>query len=249
MTDWCEFKKGYVYFIAEAIPYHETSEPYRTRDGEYYVKYVKIGWTDNTPEQRLKALQTSSPRELFVLGSVHTHREAEGMIHKVLDYGRVRGEWFDFQAIGEHLAMWVPVWDYYNLDSNILNVDRYDFKDTIQKEKKHFEISDAFNDIINYYPKTNSGSLLRPTTARKMHFDIIGNMINIGDTYYQISNSSTFGDNVKLSESTLSIFFELCKRFNLVDIMNEISSHAKRSYGRIYQDTFMDDMAKQLFKP
>ncbi len=233
--DWIDFKKGYVYFIAEAISYSERNEIYNTKynnevyctkNKDYYVRYVKIGWTNNKPNKRLKALQTSTPRNLFILGSIYTHREAEAMIHKVLDHGRVKGEWFDLNIIGEQLAMWVPIWDYYDLDNNILNMNKYVFKDKTLKEKKLFELSNEFNDILQHYPKNiyfpKIGSLLKPTMARKMHFDFIGNMINIGDKYYQIQNSGTFGDVTKISESTLLMFFELCKKFNFIDSMKII---------------------------
>ena len=71
------FKKGYIYFV----------------QGEL-TKHVKIGFTRNHPEQRIKALQIGSPDRLLLLGWCHGRRIAEGTLHSKFAPQRLFGEWF-----------------------------------------------------------------------------------------------------------------------------------------------------------
>jgi hypothetical protein len=56
---------------------------------------VKIG-RGNSPEQRLRELQTSSPIELRLLGTRPGGARAEAELHKQFSANRIRGEWFRF---------------------------------------------------------------------------------------------------------------------------------------------------------
>ena len=252
---WDECEKGYVYFIAEALPYHgrmDVPGQYRTETGQFRVEYIKIGWTTKEPKKRLAALQTANPRALFILGSIFTNSEAEGMIHRTLVNGRVRGEWFDFKVIGEHLAMWMPIFDYYDFDRDVLNRSIHAPKVRTPQEKTYFDIPDSFNEIIQYFPKrihnlSYTSSLLEPTTANKMHFDIINNIINKGDLYYKIQYRA-WDQVTKISESTLSMFFKLIEEFNLKEIMKILSDRNKNYLFMEPNDPFLDEQAKHFFK-
>jgi len=253
---WDSYENGYVYFIAEALPYHggmDVPGQYRTETGDFRVENIKIGWTTKEPKKRLAALQTANPRELFILGSIFTNSEAERMIHRTLANGRVRGEWFDFKAIGERLAMWMPIFDYYDFDRNVLNLSRYGLKGRAQQEKTYFEIPDSFNEIIRFFPdyihnRSYTSGLLKPTTARKMHFDIINNIINEGDLYYKIENGAGYDQVTKISSSTLSMFFTLIEQFNLKEIMQILADKNKNYLSIKPSDPFLDEQAGHLFK-
>ena len=253
---WDEYDKGYVYFVAEALPYHgriDVPGQYRTETGQFRVEYIKIGWTTKEPKERLTALQTANPRELFVLGSIFTHSEAERMIHTTLVDGRVRGEWFDFKAIGERLAMWMPIFHYYDFDRDVLNRSIHAPKVRTPQEKTYFEIPDSFNEIIQFFPdyihnRSYNSGLLKPTTANKMHFDIINNIINEGDLYYKIENGAGWDQVTKISESTLSMFFKLIEKFNLKEVMKILSDRNKNYLSIKPNDPFLDEQFGHLFK-
>ena len=55
---------------------------------------VKIGFTRNNPEQRLRALQTGCPLDLVLVGSVIGCERMEAELHKVFGNDHARGEWF-----------------------------------------------------------------------------------------------------------------------------------------------------------
>jgi hypothetical protein len=57
------------------------------------TEYVKIGTTDNV-ERRLRAIKTSSPFELNLIGVIRGGRELEKQIHGIFQHLRIRGEWF-----------------------------------------------------------------------------------------------------------------------------------------------------------
>ena len=59
--------------------------------------YLKIGIADS-PEARLKALQTASPVPLTSLATWHTLRAMERILHKEFAHLRVQGEWFKNSA-------------------------------------------------------------------------------------------------------------------------------------------------------
>jgi len=58
--------------------------------------YIKIGYTANTPRQRLQSLQIGNPIELVIVhtmpGDVSTERYIHGMFHA----SHYRGEWFKY---------------------------------------------------------------------------------------------------------------------------------------------------------
>ena len=55
---------------------------------------IKIGWAKN-PERRLKALQTSHPCELRIIGIIPGTRVEERALHAHFARARLKGEWFN----------------------------------------------------------------------------------------------------------------------------------------------------------
>jgi len=55
---------------------------------------IKIGYTENNPESRLKALQTGNSNTLTLLGYIDGEEQQEKMIHRFFNGYRINGEWF-----------------------------------------------------------------------------------------------------------------------------------------------------------
>lgn len=73
--------------------------PHRTssRGYVYFIscgEHIKIGFSTR-PLDRLRALQTSHPDALEILGTIKCNRSLEAKLHKRFADLRVRGEWFD----------------------------------------------------------------------------------------------------------------------------------------------------------
>lgn len=68
---------GYVYFI---------TDPFN----------IKIGYTKNNPNKRLKQLNTGSPNQLYLLGYIKGTKKDEDRLHKTFNEFKIRnnGEWF-----------------------------------------------------------------------------------------------------------------------------------------------------------
>lgn len=60
------------------------------------TRNFKIGFTDVSPENRLKNLQTASPYDLVLLGYREGTKETERKLHQKLYRHHKRGEWFEF---------------------------------------------------------------------------------------------------------------------------------------------------------
>ena len=69
--------KGFVYFFSNS-------------------KNIKIGYTKNNPENRLKQLNTGSDTQLYMLGYIQGSIELEKSLHKKFGQDRIRqnAEWF-----------------------------------------------------------------------------------------------------------------------------------------------------------
>src|SRR5262245_44274909 len=65
---------------------------YFTRDAQ--TKAIKIGYSRN-PRKRRSSLQTATPNELVLLGTVHGGLEDERAYHRHFERHRLHGEWFD----------------------------------------------------------------------------------------------------------------------------------------------------------
>lgn len=65
---------------------------YFITDGDY----IKIGYTKNNSDKRLKQLQTSNAKRMFVVGYVEGDKTVEKNLHKKFNDCIVRqnGEWF-----------------------------------------------------------------------------------------------------------------------------------------------------------
>lgn len=57
---------------------------------------VKIGWADEAPLERLRALQTGFWEELKIIRLMDGPRALEGWLHQFFSEQRIRGEWFRF---------------------------------------------------------------------------------------------------------------------------------------------------------
>lgn len=83
-------------FGSRNYPYSPPSERlgvvYFIRDG---VGAVKIGFTSDSPEKRLAALQTSNPNRLELVGFFPARKCDETTIHRYFRRHRLRGEWFN----------------------------------------------------------------------------------------------------------------------------------------------------------
>ena len=78
-----------------AIKYHgnQGKDLYFIRCGEY----IKIGTSDNVP-RRLRDLQVANPQKLELLCTLEGQGHLEQEFHRLFDYQKVRGEWFDFSG-------------------------------------------------------------------------------------------------------------------------------------------------------
>lgn len=59
---------------------------------------IKIGFTVGDPIDRMKTLQTGSPKTLRLLAAIKATPQMERFLHKALRRHRLRGEWF--RAVG-----------------------------------------------------------------------------------------------------------------------------------------------------
>lgn len=59
---------------------------------------VKIGYTSQPPEKRLRQLQTGNPRRLRLIDTLEGDHEVESYIHRYFDKDRIRNlEWFNLK--------------------------------------------------------------------------------------------------------------------------------------------------------
>src|SRR5262249_47936749 len=64
----------------------------------------KIGWSKN-PKKRLSSLQTASPDELVLLGTIQGGLEVETELHRRFAKHKLQGEWFGGAILGEVQAI------------------------------------------------------------------------------------------------------------------------------------------------
>jgi hypothetical protein len=81
----------------------EVPEPWDPPKGEitgcvYFIETdsgdIKIGYSEKSPLQRLRALQTACPMKLKLLAATPGNAEYERRLHARFDWSRIRGEWF-----------------------------------------------------------------------------------------------------------------------------------------------------------
>lgn len=66
---------------------------------------IKVGFTSLPVEKRLRDLQTGCPHNLILLATTPGLKSTERAIHAELEPYRVRGEWFDANALPvQHLV-------------------------------------------------------------------------------------------------------------------------------------------------
>ena len=59
-------------------------------------KYVKIGYTQNSPIQRLYNLQIGNPHPLDIYSVIEGNAEIEKALHNQFLSSHIRGEWYHF---------------------------------------------------------------------------------------------------------------------------------------------------------
>ena len=64
--------------------------------GDPYPTHVKVGFTTNDPEKRVRGMQTGCPFKIRLLGYVFGTQYREDELHCVLEYYRGLGEWFEY---------------------------------------------------------------------------------------------------------------------------------------------------------
>jgi len=102
--------RGYEYRIADLVDFiekrREIAKSMKIRVGCVYVitadelyPIVKIGFTKTPVQQRLKALETANPFNLYVLAEHETvvPEKAEAMVHERLGSRRLKLEWFKLE--------------------------------------------------------------------------------------------------------------------------------------------------------
>ena len=55
---------------------------------------VKIGYTSDTPQSRIRVMQTGNPSRLRLLASMEGTEADEAELHERFEDARIRGEWF-----------------------------------------------------------------------------------------------------------------------------------------------------------
>jgi hypothetical protein len=63
----------------------------------YFAKccdFIKIGYTSDDAESRVKNLQTGCPFKISLIGAIDGDRSAENTLHGILAAHHYRGEWF-----------------------------------------------------------------------------------------------------------------------------------------------------------
>jgi hypothetical protein len=107
---------------------------------------VKIGYTENDPEVRLRQLQTGCPFPMRVLGSISGEPEDEAEIHQKFAGYRRHGEWFEMSAEIVAYALVTNVRETVETNEDILwNLSSYvhHIKDDFEKRIKALEGSVA----------------------------------------------------------------------------------------------------------
>lgn len=70
--------------------------------------HVKIGWSAD-PKDRLRQMQTGSPDQMTLLGTVEWPQWRELETHRKLSNWRIRGEWFRLEgAVADFIARLTP---------------------------------------------------------------------------------------------------------------------------------------------
>jgi len=89
--------------ILECYQQNETkpeTEPEKISNPESYVyfikagDFIKIGYSEKSPERRLKEMQTASPLKLEIIVTLKGNRNKEKELHCKFRHLREQGEWF-----------------------------------------------------------------------------------------------------------------------------------------------------------
>lgn len=109
----------------------------------------KIGYTENSIESRMKALQTGCPYKLKLIKNIQGGFAIEKMLHEKYKTNRKQGEWFEFKNIN-------PVVKYMDDISNnkVINNNSYllDWKEhiieTLSGENKSFRSERGISNLL-----------------------------------------------------------------------------------------------------
>lgn len=72
--------------------------------GNKQENIVKIGYTQNSIQQRFNTIQANSPYKMEVFGIVEGMKNIEKYIHNKFNFLHIRGEWF---RISQELLQWI----------------------------------------------------------------------------------------------------------------------------------------------
>ena len=128
---------------------------------------IKIGFTGGRdPMPRLRQLQTGSPEDLKILGTVEAHASIEKKIHTLLTPHIVRGEWFEREAallVLQRMQSRKPIYKS-TFVSQLYSVEISDSKNGGSEEDNgplHVQISkDILSDIANQLLDVNTEQAL-----------------------------------------------------------------------------------------
>ena len=217
-------------------------------------RYIKIGHSIE-PKIRLKTLQTSSPRELILLGTIdNVDVSFEKNIHKYLEnliYGcRVRGEWFDFSLIKSHIRTWLyPLTKnyyfsngFYDEEQDLLKViyrDTYYYQEFLNSPTKPKDLPEK---ELAWMDKNSYQFTKGHTIARKTHLDMFGDIIRKDDTYYKMGSASESNSEDKLSCVSLIKLIEVLETSGIKTNMSNLKYHLKEAYNNYKPE----DLASRL---
>lgn len=76
-----------------------------------YPAFIKVGFSHNSPDKRLRSIQTGCPYKVEILIVKEGASALEGMLHGHLKEFRVQGEWFIFSPECEK-----KVYEFFNIN-------------------------------------------------------------------------------------------------------------------------------------
>lgn len=212
-------------------------------------RYIKIGHSKNV-KSRLKALQTASPRELILIGTINNvdqlfEKELHEYLKNLINGCNVMGEWFDFSLVRYHVRNWLYPFTkhyyfedgFYDEEQDLLKAlyrDTYDYREFLDTPTEPKNLPQKEYDWI-----VNNGYqfLKGATTANKAHLDLFGDIIKKDDPYFKINNSYNCANDA-LSCVSLIKLANILKETGIKSNMQTLKS--------IVKDVYSDSDPKKL---
>ena len=98
---------------------------------------IKIGYTNTYVSKRLKSLQTTSSKRLFIMGCIKGDMKMEKQIHEHLQSHKLEGEWFK-------PSIFVLNYIHTELGLKLINHNNDSSKDKLLKSNNNNKILSAF---------------------------------------------------------------------------------------------------------